>query len=104
MDWGRMGRRKRKGGESKVIPFGIKELLYQLPLDQQPEPVVPDCWDNFCRFQCLVLHLVIVDFLQNTFCFISFLWACRARKTQVEALITPAMMKLCPLHRQDPCQ
>lgn len=81
-----------------------RELLCQLPLYQQPGTVVPDCWDKFCCSQCLVLQLVIMSFLQNPFYFLSFLWACRVRKTQVEALITPAMMKLCPLHLQDPCQ
>lgn len=98
---GEDGEKEEEGKQEQSLLSGIRELLCQLPLDQQPKTVVPDCWDNFCCSQCLVLHLEIVNVLQNTF---SFLWACRARKTQVEALITPAMMKLCPLHLQDPCQ
>lgn len=63
-----------RGREARVnSPLsGIGELLCQLPLDQQSETVVPDCWDNFCCSQCLVLHLVIVNFLQSTFFFFSF--------------------------------
>ena len=61
-----MGRRKRKRGDSKVSHLASGSLC-QLPLDKQPETVVPDCWDNFCCSQCLVLHLVIVNFLQNSF-------------------------------------
>lgn len=72
---------------------------------------VPTAWDSCSRLLGQILLLPMscfaacnYEFLTKPFYFLSFLWACRVRKTRVEALITPAMMKLCPLHLQDPCQ
>lgn len=67
-------------------------------------------WENCPRLLGLVL-LPLSGFTpsncglkKNITLFLSFLWAYRVKRTRVEVLITPAMMRLCPLRLRDPCQ